>query len=854
MNNRIRNALKAGLPCPPKARRAAERAPAVTEMPFLLSPGTILAKNPVALRLGMEHLTRHICIAGGSGKGKSKLLEKKLRQLASQRGPDGRLKAGGMLIDPHGDTADETVRYLAGIGFPPEDVIYLKPGVEGCFAFDPAADAPVGVLPELYEQWLAATVDRVVKAVLRNVSQAEEELMNRLKRWMQNVFTACLVATDAQNTHVGLDKALIFTDPNRPEFPELYAKVKDHLPAEVRSDFEKLIATPKARDQEAWMESTINRLRGVLKPVVRWMLGQHAKSLDPRQVIQERKLVLVNLAESDFLSREQANMIGGLLVSTVVATARRTPEGQRRQFFLVIDEAENFIGEDLRMGFAELRKFGLSLVISFQELSCLRKGELDLVGKVVANCGLQMTCQQQNPDDIEYLAKAYGYGSLDFTPLLATSVRPDGYDWVATRSVSVGLTATKSQSSSVSTTRTHSETRQEHTAQSISAGVTRALAESVSEGETDSVAHGVTAGKGGGASTAVTASKGGSRTESETRSEGSSSSDGGSSQVARGENWSDATAISKTVSSSATNAVTRQTATSEAESENMTKSSGTTLSRTEGNGLADAPGGLTRTANQSAALAHNSAVSEGAGRSVAHSFAEGESSSLTRGRTNGRTDTQSDGGSVVRSQGQNWSDGTNWSAAKGVAEGENWTQGTSQAQQQNWTQGTSDTVSKAKTASRTRGTTLGEALALAFTKGRSHGVSDGTSVGHTHGTADAAGASVSFGVTQTPLARHKLVEEETGRLKTAIPDQLARIANLIASLADRTLLVKCKGFPVPFLMKVHDVAPPKPADVEGFLRRMRAAHPCFFDPRQVRKAPPAPAPRPLVNDDSNPIA
>ena len=75
---------------------------------------------------------------------------------------------------------------------------------------------------------------------------------------------------------------------------------------------------------------------------------------------------------------------------------------------MIIDEAENFIGEDLRMGFAELRKFGLSLCLAVQDLNCLRKGELDLVNKVVSQCGLQMTFQQQAPTTLSSLAKLLG--------------------------------------------------------------------------------------------------------------------------------------------------------------------------------------------------------------------------------------------------------------------------------------------------------------------------------------------------------------------------------------------------------------------------------------------------------------
>ena len=83
------------------------------------------------------------------------------------------------------------------------------------------------------------------------------------------------------------------------------------------------------------------------------------------------------------------------------------------------------------MAVAELRKFKMSLILIFQDLSCLTKGELDLGPKVLSQCGIQITFQQQNPEDVELLAKHFAYPSLDLTPLMDTRDRPDGFLRVA---------------------------------------------------------------------------------------------------------------------------------------------------------------------------------------------------------------------------------------------------------------------------------------------------------------------------------------------------------------------------------------------------------------------------------------
>jgi hypothetical protein len=66
-----------------------------------------------------------------------------------------------------------------------------------------------------YHAWLSTRVDRVYRAFLRRVSEADRDVMMRQQRWLKNIIEACGVAIDGRNTHVGLDKMLIFADPQR---------------------------------------------------------------------------------------------------------------------------------------------------------------------------------------------------------------------------------------------------------------------------------------------------------------------------------------------------------------------------------------------------------------------------------------------------------------------------------------------------------------------------------------------------------------------------------------------------------------------------------------------------------------
>src|SRR5207253_469998 len=113
-----------------------------------------------------------------------------------------------------------------------------------------------------------------------------------------------------------------------------------------------------ARQQEQWVESSINQVRKLLRsPVVRQMFGQKSKAIDDEDIILNGKIQIVSVPETDYLSRTQGNIIAGMRISQMIGAAKRIadrlPEHKRVYHFLIIDEAENFIGEDIRTGFQE---------------------------------------------------------------------------------------------------------------------------------------------------------------------------------------------------------------------------------------------------------------------------------------------------------------------------------------------------------------------------------------------------------------------------------------------------------------------------------------------------------------------
>jgi hypothetical protein len=118
----------------------------------------------------------------------------------------------------------------------------------------------------------------------------------------------------------------------------------------------------------------------------------------------------------------------------------------------------------------------------------------------------------------------------------------------------------------------------------------------------------------------------------------------------------------------------------------------------------------------------------------------------------------------------------------------------------------------------------------------------GVAIGESRGTSDAAGESIGLTFQSTPLARHKLVQSETGNLLHSVTDQLSMVMNKLAALPERTVLVKCQGLGTPFLLRVHDIGDPyadlglvrspswRADDLQSFLRSVHDVHSIYFTP------------------------
>jgi len=119
---------------------------------------------------------------------------------------------------------------------------------------------------------------------------------------------------------------------------------------------------------------------------LRNILVQKRSAFDLRQVMDTGKILLVNLAKGK-IGEDSAALLGAMLVSRIASTALNRaaiPESDRRDFYLYLDEFQNFTTQSLATMLSELRKYRIGLVLSHQYLSQI---DLQIRDAILGNAG-----------------------------------------------------------------------------------------------------------------------------------------------------------------------------------------------------------------------------------------------------------------------------------------------------------------------------------------------------------------------------------------------------------------------------------------------------------------------------------
>ncbi len=306
---------------------------------------------------------RHMYIIGRTGTGKTELLKSMMVQ-------DIYAGKGICFIDPHGDAAEDMLERI-----PPsraQDVIY----------FDPSdSDRPFGL------NMLEATTEEQKHFVVASIIGLMYKLYDPHKtgiigpRFEHNVRNAMLtVMSKPGGTFLEVVRTL--TDP---EFvKELLPFVQDPV---VRRYWTDQIAQTAEFHKSEILDYNVSKFgRFVTNIMMRNIIGQSESSFNLRQVMDQGKILIVNLSKGR-IGDEYSNFLGLVLVPKILAAAMsRTdiPMEQRRDFFLYVDEFQNFATDTFAEILAEARKYKLNLIVANQFIGQI--GE-ELKNAVFGNVG-----------------------------------------------------------------------------------------------------------------------------------------------------------------------------------------------------------------------------------------------------------------------------------------------------------------------------------------------------------------------------------------------------------------------------------------------------------------------------------
>jgi len=117
------------------------------------------------------------------------------------------------------------------------------------------------------------------------------------------------------------------------------------------------------------LDYTVSKFgRFVTNRVIRNIVGQSVSSFNFRDIMDNGKILLINLAKGE-LGEENSNFLGLILVPRILMAAMSradVPESQRRDFYLYVDEFQNFATPDFAVILSEARKYRLGLCVANQ--------------------------------------------------------------------------------------------------------------------------------------------------------------------------------------------------------------------------------------------------------------------------------------------------------------------------------------------------------------------------------------------------------------------------------------------------------------------------------------------------------
>lgn len=326
----------------------------------------ITTQGEVELTAGARR--QGVYVIGTTGCGKTTLLQ----NLAYQDMADP-ARPGLCVLDPHGDFIDELLLRVPSSRR--DDVILFDPGSPEQYA------RPLGLNllacdrsdPKQVDRVSSTVIDTLRKLFFYSWGPRMEDLLRH----------SILTLMETPDTTL-LDLLLLLASPDhRARYTR---SLRDPL---LRHFWEAQFSQYDRRMRVEVVGSSLNKIgRFLANPLIRNIVSQPHNALDMRQIMDERKILLVNLSKGD-LGEDNSFLLGAVLVNLVLIAAlqrREIPQKQRHPFHLIVDEFQSFATESFATLQSEARKYAVDIIVAHQyrdQLDDLNQGSTLNVANVI---------------------------------------------------------------------------------------------------------------------------------------------------------------------------------------------------------------------------------------------------------------------------------------------------------------------------------------------------------------------------------------------------------------------------------------------------------------------------------------
>lgn len=361
--------------------------PAPVDLP---TEGILLGNNVYRgvkreVRMTRTDRTRHHYCIGKSGSGKSVFLSWCARQ-------DIINGDGVGVIDPHGDLIEELIKFVP------------KERAKDVIIFNPAdTERPMGLnileakTPEQQDLASSQATEIFIKIF------GDEIFGPRIQHYFRN---ACLtLMEDEEEGATLIDVPRIFVDDEFMKYK--VTKVKNPV---VKSFWEHEYAHTGERERQEMIPYFSAKFGPfITNSIMRNVIGQTKSAFNFRECMDSKKILLINLSKGK-IGDLNTQLLGLIMVARLQMAAMSRvdmPEKDRKDFYLYVDEFQNFATDSFCSILSEARKYHLALIMAHQYIKQLeKKQDTSIRDAVFGNVGTMMSFKV-GADDAEYMAKEY---------------------------------------------------------------------------------------------------------------------------------------------------------------------------------------------------------------------------------------------------------------------------------------------------------------------------------------------------------------------------------------------------------------------------------------------------------------